>query len=99
MIKPTDEMIENVGRVLRGERPIGMEVRRQIRNALTAALAIVERSAVTEYGAAYKSGDVQVWADDDEYPVVRRIVNHQRMGGAVITRRVIVLDEWTEVPQ
>jgi len=90
---PTDEMISAA------EVAYGGNVEGDMIASLKTALSLAEQSAVTEYGAAYKSGDVQVWTDDDEYPVVRRIPHHQRFGGTVLTRRVIVLDDWSEVPQ
>jgi hypothetical protein len=56
---------------------------------------------VVEHGAAFKGGDVQVWVDipevEEVYPMANRIQNHRRNGGTVLQRKVIVVENWTEV--
>ena len=56
---------------------------------------------VTEYGLLMSGGGFQVrWNDpeiEDIYPTPRWIENTIRTGGHVRRRRVIVVDDWTEV--
>lgn len=57
---------------------------------------------ITEHATAFKSGDMKIRCDDPEveevYPLARWIVHQQRYGGRVYRRRVIVVDDWEEVP-
>lgn len=56
---------------------------------------------VDEYGQSFGSGDVKVWDLSPElveiYPLAKRIEHGKRHGGAVLRRRVIVVDEWEEI--
>lgn len=56
----------------------------------------------TEHGILMPSGGVHVRNGDAEfeeiYPLDRWIVNQQRFGGKVLRRRIIVVEDWTEVP-
>ena len=56
-------------------------------------------SVVTEHGEAFKSGDVKVWdeSESDIYPVASRIAQHQRQGGVVLRRKVVVVEGWGKV--
>lgn len=51
MTEPTDEMIEQAGRALFGERPLNPTRRRQLRDVVAAVLAIVERNYDVRCGA------------------------------------------------
>jgi hypothetical protein len=58
---------------------------------------------VTEYAVGYAGGSMLVRpnAEDVErvYPIAEWIPHHQRGGGKVYTRRVIIVDDWVEVPR
>lgn len=54
----------------------------------------------TEYGLLMSGGGVHVRNDDPGiehiYPLVEWIKDHNRDGGKVLKRRIIVLEDWTE---
>jgi hypothetical protein len=53
---------------------------------------------VTEYGTLANDGGFDVWpADNEEYPTARRIGHASRNGIKVLRRRILVIEEWTEV--
>lgn len=56
----------------------------------------------TEYAYSCKSGDMHVWCSDPEllarFPIEGRIRSTQRNGGTVYQRRIVVVDDWAEVP-
>jgi prevent-host-death family protein len=54
---------------------------------------------VAEYGQERESGDYLVWGDDPEYPAAHRVEYAARTGGKVRRRRVIVVEDWTEVSE
>lgn len=58
---------------------------------------------IVEHGLLMRSGGMQVRSDDpeieDAYPLERWIPNQQKFGGKVYTRKVIVVEDWTEVPK
>jgi prevent-host-death family protein len=58
---------------------------------------------VTEYGQVRKSGDCVVWDTapyiEAAYPLAKRIENTRRDDGKVYRRRVIVVEDWTEVDE
>lgn len=80
---PTSPNLREIGR-LRGE------------------LARRDAGAVTEHALQMAGGSVQVRYDTPEiekiYPLAEWITHNQRFGGKVWRRRVIVLDDWAEVP-
>lgn len=57
---------------------------------------------VTEHAIGMSSGDKQIRAtyprQEQIYPLEDWIEHNQRFGGKVYRRRVIVLDDWTELP-
>jgi hypothetical protein len=57
---------------------------------------------ITEHAALLAGGSMQVFPDDPEiedvYPLARRIRAKQRFGGQVYRRRIIVVEDWDEVP-
>ena len=57
---------------------------------------------VTEHAVAFKSGDMKIRCDAPEVeevsPLAQWIVHKQRYGEKVYRRRVIVVDDWEEVP-
>lgn len=61
-----------------------------------------EQPIVVEHAIGMSGGSMQVRNDHPEieriYPLAKWIPDHQRHGGKVYTRRVIVVDDWTEVP-
>jgi antitoxin (DNA-binding transcriptional repressor) of toxin-antitoxin stability system len=54
-------------------------------------------AVVTEYGRLHKSGDVLTWETEPPPPAANLIANPLRQGGRVYRRRVIVVEDWTEV--
>jgi hypothetical protein len=56
---------------------------------------------VTEYAIGIRGGDKQVRNPHPEieriYPLRQWIPDHQRFGGKVYRRRVIVVEDWVEV--
>lgn len=62
-----------------------------------------EQPIVVEHAIGMSGGSMQVRPNDPEieriYPLAKWIPDHQRHGGKVYTRRVIVVDDWTEVPR
>lgn len=57
-----------------------------------------------EYGDKYRGGSVLVWPTNEPelvriFPLEDRIKAGQMNGGVVMTRRVIVVEDWTEVPK
>lgn len=56
---------------------------------------------VVEHGQLYSGGDLLVWARGEDvecvYPPDLRIEHAQRNGGRVFRRRIVVLEDWTEV--
>lgn len=65
--------------------------------------ACVEENEVTEHAVQMSGGGMHVRSDDPEveqaYPMDRWIPNQQRLGGKVYTRRIIVVEDWHEVPE
>lgn len=63
-------------------------------------MEIVMPITVTEHAIGMSGGSMQVRPDDIEhiYPLVEWIENHQRHGGKVFTRKIIVVEDWHEVP-
>lgn len=58
----------------------------------------VVTGVVTEYGTRANDGGFDVWPPDNpEYPTDRRIRHALRNGQTVIRRRVVVVEDWTEV--
>ncbi|WP_410570335.1 hypothetical protein [Amycolatopsis sp. cmx-4-61] len=58
---------------------------------------------ITEHAKLMSGGSMNVFPDDPEteadYPMDKRIRAHQRFGGKVYWRRIIVVDDWEEVPR
>lgn len=56
---------------------------------------------VVEHGLLMSGGGVHVRADDIEhvYPLADWIEHHKRQGAQVMCRRVIVVEDWSEVPR
>lgn len=53
---------------------------------------------VTEYGTRANDGGFNVWPPDNpEYPTAKRIGHALRNGQTVIRRRVVAIEDWTEV--
>ncbi len=56
----------------------------------------------TEHAILMAGGSMQVLDEDPEterdYPIIKRIQHRQKFGFTVYQRRVIVVDDWTEVP-
>jgi hypothetical protein len=90
----------------RFEHVIRAETDKMMRAKLAEVEAAVRAkmgAVVTEYGQIRKSGDAVVW-DTEPYieevrPLAKRIENTLRMGGEVYRRRVIVVEDWTEVDE
>ena len=65
-------------------------------------VATLACDVVTEHAIEMSGGSMQIRADYDGrervYPLAQWIPDHQRDGGKVYKRRVIVVDDWTEVP-
>lgn len=61
------------------------------------------REPITEHGVQMAGGGMQVRPDDPEaeeaYPLERWIPNQQRFGGKVYARKIIVVEDWHEVPK
>lgn len=59
--------------------------------------------AVVEHAIGMSGGSMQIRPTYPEvervYPLAQWIPDHQRDGGKVYKRRVIVVDDWTEVPR
>lgn len=55
---------------------------------------------VNEHAIQMSGGSMQVRPDDIEhiYPLAEWIEDYQRYGGKVFTRKVIVVEDWHEVP-
>lgn len=57
---------------------------------------------VEEHAIQMSNGAMQVRSDDSDieriYPLARWIPDHQRFGGKVFRRTVLVVGEWEEVP-
>jgi hypothetical protein len=58
---------------------------------------------VDEYGTRMSGGGYQTWDTSPEleaiYPLAKHIKNTRRDGGKVYRRRIIVIDDWTEVTE
>lgn len=56
---------------------------------------------VTEHAIRMSDGSMQVRNSDPEleriYPFERWVENQQRSGGTVYRRRIVVVEDWTEV--
>jgi hypothetical protein len=63
----------------------------------------VTQGEVREHAIGMSGGSMQVRPNDpgveEEYPLSRWIPNHQRNGGKVYTRLIIVIEDWHEVPR
>lgn len=61
------------------------------------------RQVITEHATQYSSGGMLVWNEAEYvqkvYPTAERISLEQRNGGKVWTRKVIVVEDWSEVPR
>ena len=61
-----------------------------------------EFETTTEHAEQMSGGGYHVWNTEPYieriYPLALRIKAGQRFGGKVYTRKIIVLEEWTEVP-
>jgi hypothetical protein len=74
------------------------------RYRLTREWAIVmgDASVVTEHAQLMSGGGYHVWNTEpcieEIYPLAQKIKAAQRFGGKVYRRRVIVVEDWTEVP-
>jgi hypothetical protein len=84
--------------------PMVLSDRQLVRNMLEAAApSMVAGEPVTEHAVQYKSGDMKVRCDDPEveriYPLEQWIPSEQRFGEKVWRRRIVVLEDWTEVPR
>lgn len=74
---------------------------------LDAAEAIVMGDAtgpvVTEHAQLMSGGGYHVWNTEpyieEIYPLAKKIEHGQRFGGRVYRRRVIVVEDWVEVPR
>lgn len=59
------------------------------------------REAIEEYGQLYSGGAVLLWNLAEHvlriYPLAQQIEHGQRNGGKVLRRRVIVVEDWSEV--
>lgn len=58
---------------------------------------------VQEYAIGMSGGSMQIRPDDpeveEEWPLARWIPSHQRNGGKVFVRRIVVIEGWREVPR
>lgn len=54
---------------------------------------------IVEHATRTKGGDMHVMYEDEDYPIERRIEHVQRFAGRVYRRRILVLEDWTEVPR
>jgi hypothetical protein len=67
------------------------------------AAAEVVTGITTEYGQQFKGGGYDLWNTapyvERVYPVAERIKDERRNGGKVYRRRVIVVEDWTEVAE
>lgn len=53
---------------------------------------------VAEYGVQLSDGGFEVWPpDNSDYPTVKRLGHALRDGRKVYRRRIIVVEDWTEV--
>lgn len=63
--------------------------------------AAVSRKPIVEHAILMSGGSMQVRNADEQieriYPLERWIPDHQRFGGKVYRRTVIVVEDWTEV--
>lgn len=63
-------------------------------------MTTTDNPIVTEHAILMSGGSMQVFNNDPEIEDIHlaaRIRSHQRFGGKVYRRRVIVVDEWEEV--
>ncbi|MFB9926019.1 hypothetical protein ACFORO_12430 [Amycolatopsis halotolerans] len=75
-----------------------LDIRRVVREQL---LPLIEEGAEDEHGLLMSGGGVHVRPDGIEhvYPLASWIENQQRNGSHVMHRRVIVVEDWSEVPR
>jgi hypothetical protein len=62
----------------------------------------VSSGEVTEYAARTIDGDVVIRStagEDPKYPAARWARDQQALGSRVQRRRIIVVEDWAEVPQ
>jgi hypothetical protein len=56
----------------------------------------------TEHALRMSGGSMQVYNDHPDieriYPVAKQVQHDQRTGGKVYRRRIIVVDDWEEIP-
>ena len=80
-----------------------VEPGRLARAALDAAAPLLAAEPVTEHAHLMSGGGYHVWNTEpyieEIYPLAQRIEHGQRHGGRVYRRRVIVVEDWTEVPR
>ena len=80
----------------------GIDRRRAVA-ALEAAAPLLAGEPVTEHAHLMSSGGFHVWNTkpyiEEIFPLAERIKDGQRFGGKVYRRRVIVVEDWTEVPK
>ena len=78
-----------------------VEPDRLARAALEAASPLLAGEPVTEHAHEMSGGGYHVWNTEpyieEIYPLARKIKAGQRFGGKVYRRRVIVVEDWTEV--
>jgi len=59
--------------------------------------------AITEHATQYSGGSMLVWNEADYvqeiWPTADKIRAEQENGGKVWVRKVIVVEDWTEVPR
>lgn len=64
---------------------------------------MMPQQPVVEHAILMSGGSMQVRPGDPEteriYPLARWIEHHQRFGGKVYTRTVIIVEDWREVPR
>lgn len=73
---------------------------------LRARVVALERDTITEHGERMSGGGFHVRASEadvpgleDIYPLEQWIRSQQRFGGKVYRRKIIVVEDWTEVPR
>jgi hypothetical protein len=51
---------------------------------------------ITEYALDYTSGDKLIMHDNEIYPVERRVKYEKKFGKKFLTRKIIVVEDWSE---
>jgi hypothetical protein len=69
---------------------------------LEAAAPLLAGEPVTEHADLMSGGGYHVWNTEpyieEIYPLAQKIEDSQRFGGKVYRRRVVVVEDWEEVP-